>query len=245
LIAEYAAAGVGFWLLRRQIAHAIGFSRWSDILSVKHLSALMHSNSNIFIRTLCLVFSFAFFTAQGAKLGEIILAANTILLQLHSIMAYGLDGFAHAAEALTGSAYGAKNEHRFRDAVRITTKWAASLALFLAIIYFALGTQILELFSNQQTILATAAVFLPWMIIAPIVSVWSFQFDGIFIGVGHTREMRNAMLVSTTGYLGLIWLLLPSMGNHGLFLALTLFMILRALTLWYYFPGISRSIHNQ
>lgn len=244
LIAEYTAAILGCWLMRDHIFGAINLSDRSEIFSFKHYTALMRTNSHIFVRTLCLVFSFAFFTAQGAKLGEMILAANTILLQLQSIMAYGLDGFAHAAEALTGSAYGAKNESRFRDAVRITTKWAVALAACLSTIYFALGDQILGLFSNQHAILATAATYLPWMIVSPLVSVWSFQLDGIFIGVGHTRQMRNAMLVSTLGYLGLVWLLLPYLGNHGLFLALTLFMMLRAVTLWYYFPGIIRSISD-
>ena len=87
-----------------------------------------------------------------------------------------------------------------------------------------------------------AATFLPWMILSPLISVWSFQLDGIFIGVGHTREMRNAMVVSTLFYLALVWLLLPLFGNHGLYLALTLFMIFRALSLWYYFPAIGNAI---
>ncbi|MBX2884961.1 MAG: MATE family efflux transporter [Granulosicoccus sp.] len=242
LIAEYLAALVGLWILRKPLILAIQNVALSEALSLKPMLELMQSNTHILVRTLCLVFSFAFFTAQGAKLGEIILAANAILLHLQSIMAYGLDGFAHAAEALTGSAYGAKNRNRFRQAVKITTLWAGLTAVLTGLIYMLFGEQILGLFSNQSMVLSAAITFLPWMIVSPLISVWSFQLDGVFIGTGHTRAMQNAMLISTGGFLLLVWLLLPTLGNHGLFLALSLFMCLRALTLWVYYPGILHHI---
>ncbi|MGI9317459.1 MAG: MATE family efflux transporter [bacterium] len=242
LIAEYIAAALGFWILRKQFRIALANPNWPQILEITPVLQLLRSNSHIFIRTLCLVFSFAFFTAQGARLGEMILAANTILLHLQSIMSYGLDGFAHAVEALAGSAYGAHNRSRFRQAVTLTTWWAAAAAIITSLIYLFLGDEILTLFSNQESVITLASSFLPWMIIAPIISVWSFQLDGIFIGAGHTLEMRNAMIVSTLGYLALAWFLLPLLGNHGLFLALSLFMLLRALSLYYYYPGIKRAI---
>ena len=242
LIAEYIAALLGFWFLRKHFAAAIKYPDWGQILALAPMLQLLQSSSHIFIRTLCLVFSFAFFTAQGARLGDLVLAANSILLHLQSIMAYGLDGFAHAVEALAGSAYGAHNREKFRRAVTLTTGWAAVAAVVTSLIYLLLGDTILSLFSNQEAVLSMASAFLPWMIVAPVISVWSFQLDGIFIGVGHTREMRNAMIVSTLGYLALVWLLLPLLGNHGLFLALTLFMLLRALSLYFYFPGIKRAI---
>ena len=242
LIAEYCAAILGLWLLRHRIIRIRNQSTFKELVAIQPLLALMQSNGHIFVRTICLVFSFAFFTAQGAKLGELVLAANTILMHLHSIMAYGLDGFAHAAEALAGSAYGAKNPKRFHRVVRLTTAWAAVLAICIGSFYLILGEQILGLFSNQQEVLQMAVSFLPWMIIAPMISIWSFQLDGIFIGVGHTKEMRNAMLLSTLLYLALVWALLPLMGNHGLFLSLTLFMLLRAVTLGYYYPQISKAM---
>ena len=242
LIAEYSAAALGLWILRKRFVEALRNPEWRQILAFAPVLQLLRSSSHIFVRTLCLVFSFAFFTAQGARLGDLVLAANSILLHLQSIMAYGLDGFAHAVEALAGSAYGAHNRARFSRAVAMTTGWAAVAAVITSAIYLLLGDTILSLFSNQESVLNMAASFLPWMIIAPVISVWSFQLDGIFIGVGHTREMRNAMVVSTLGYLALVWLLLPLLGNHGLFLALSLFMLLRALSLYYYFPGIKRAI---
>ena len=242
LIAEYFAVFVGAWLLRDLLKATIKQSNWKAVLSFNAMLELMQTNSNIFVRTLCLVFSFSVFTAQSAKLGEVVLAANTILLHFNSIMAYALDGFAHAAEALAGSAYGANNKTKFKSAVKFTTAWAVAISILLGIVYYLFGAQILQLLSDQQEVLAMANIYLPWMVIAPIISVWSFQLDGVFIGVSHSREMRNAMVISTVGYLLLTWMLLPIYGNHGLYMALSLLMILRALTLWFYYPGISRRL---
>ena len=238
LIAEYFAAICGFILLREPLVIALRQINWQRLLERGALLELMHANGNIFVRTLCLVFSFAYFTAQSAKFGEVVLAANAILMHLQSIMAYGLDGFAHAAEALTGSAYGAAKRQDFSRAVRLTNIWAGIMAAIVSLLYLIFGSFILGLFSNIQAVIETALIYLPWMIIAPLISVWSFQFDGIFIGVGYTREMRNAMLVSTALYLVLLNLLLPYWGNHGLFIALSLFMLIRALTLGFYYPNI-------
>jgi len=175
-------------------------------------------------------------------MGEVVLAANAILLHLQSIMAYALDGFAHAAEALTGSAYGAKKRDLFKRAVRLTTLWAFIIAMLISAFYFLFGDSILGLFTNIEAVTDSAKVYLPWMIIAPIVSVWSFQLDGIFIGVSYTKEMRNAMIISMLVYLALLQLLIPQWGNHGLFLGLSLFMIIRAITLGFYYPRIIRKL---
>jgi len=242
LIAEYLAAACGFYMLRHQITTALQQFSWTKILERKAITVLMKANSDIFIRTLCLVFSLSYFTAQSAKMGEVILAANAILLHLQSIMAYGLDGFAHAAEALTGSAYGAKRRDTFIRAVKLTTVWGFVVAVFVCFIYFVFGEYILGLFTNIDEVLATAKIYLPWMIITPIISIWSFQLDGIFIGASYTKEMRNAMLLSMLIYLGLLQLLIPQWGNHGLFLGLSLFMMVRAITLGFYYPRIVKAI---
>jgi len=243
LIAEYTAAACGFYLLRDQIKTALNQFNWSKILERNAIMVLMKANSDIFIRTLCLVFSFSYFTAQSAKMGEVILASNAILLHLQSIMAYGLDGFAHAAEALTGSAYGAKKREEFKRAVKLTSLWAFIIAVFISLIYLLFGNYILSFFTSIDAVLVSAKTYLPWMIITPIVSIWSFQLDGIFIGASYTKEMRNAMIVSMLIYLALLQILIPQWGNHGLFLGLSLFMIIRAITLRVYYPRIVRAIH--
>ncbi len=123
--------------------------------------------------------------------------------------------------------------------------WAALVALFTGLLYWVFGEAIIGLFTNIDTVIASAVHYLPWMIVAPLISVWSFQLDGIFIGTGHTREMRNAMIVSLLVYLALLQLTIPVFGNHGLFLGLSVFMLIRALTLIFYFRGIESAIRNN
>ncbi len=244
LIAEYLAMFFGFYLLRRQLRLALQRYDRARLLDRKALLSLFHANGNIFVRTLCLLFAFSYFTARGAQQGEVILAANAILLHLQSMMAHGLDGFATAAEALTGSAYGAGKRRLFRRAVVLTSFWAAFIALLTGLVYLALGETIIGFFTSIEAVADTALRYLPWMVAAPIVSIWSFQLDGIFIGTGHTREMRNAMIVSLLAYLALLQWTIPAYGNHGLFLGLMFFMLIRALSLLFYFPGIEAAIRS-
>ena len=245
LIAEYLAVCFGVYFLRHQIRQAFELIDIKRLLDRTALKKLFQANSDIFIRTLGVTFAFAYFTAESARLGEVILAANAILMHLQSIMAYTLDGFAHAAEALTGSAYGASKRKEFKRAVLLTSYWAAIMAFIITLIYWMFGSAILSLFTDIDSVLQISNLYLPWLIILPLLSIWSFQFDGIFIGSGYTREMRNAMVVSVVAYLALLSFLVPWLGNHGLFLGLSLFMVLRAVTLAFYYPRILRSFSNQ
>ena len=244
LIAEYVAMLFGFYLLRLPLKTALEHYDRARLFERGALLKLFHANLNIFIRTLCLLFAFSYFTAMGARQGEVILAANAVLMHFHSIMAYALDGFAHAVEALAGSAYGAGRRALFRRAVYLTSIWGIFAALLAGLIYFVFGEAIIGLFTSINSVAETAAAYLPWMIIAPIVSVWSFQLDGIFIGTGHTREMRNAMIFSMLAYLALLQWTIPAFGNHGLFLGLTFLMLIRAASLLFYFPGVERAIET-
>ncbi len=242
VIAEYLAMLVGFYLLRTPIRNALEHANRARLLERSALVRLFKANADIFVRTLCLLFAFAYFTAKSASQGEVILAANAILLHLQSIMAYGLDGFAHAVEALAGSAYGAGRQRVFRRAVMLTSFWGAVIALLVGVAYYLFGETIIGLFTSIDSVSETALRYLPWMVVAPILSVWSFQLDGIFIGTGHTREMRNAMIFSLLAYLALLQLSMPMLGNHGLFLGLAFLMVIRALSLLFYFPGIEAAM---
>jgi len=245
LIAEYLAVFLGFWLLRKPLAKAYRQLSWARLLERSAILALMKANGDIFVRTLCLVFSFGYFTAKSASMGDVILAANAILMHLQSILAYALDGFAHAAEALVGSAYGGGKQAQFKRAIKLTTIWGLVCALLISLVFWLFGGFILQWFTSIDAVLITATKYYPWTIIAPIVAIWSSQLDGIFIGTGYTREMRNAMIVSMLMYFGLLAILVPMLGNHGLFLSLTLFMILRALTLCYYYPSIVKGMDHK
>ena len=149
VIAEYMAVASGIYLLRQPLKTALSNVNWRRVLDYGAMKHMMTINSHIFIRTLCLVFSFAFFTTQSAKLGTVVLAANTVLLHLQSIMAYALDGFAHSAEALAGSAYGAKNRAQFSRAVALTTFWSGVMSALVALGYALFGTTILGWFTDK------------------------------------------------------------------------------------------------
>jgi MATE family, multidrug efflux pump len=242
LIAEWSAALLGLALVGRRIARSpAGAAR---VFDGARLLRMVRVNGDIFVRTLCLVTAFAWFTAQGARMGDVQLAANAILLNFQTFMAYGLDGFAHAAEALVGSAIGARDRDAFRAAVVTSTKWAAIIAGGFTLVYLGAGGALIRTLTGIETVRASAAAFLPWAIAAPIVSVWSFQLDGIFIGATRTAEMRNGMIVALAGFLALTAVLVPLWGNHGLWLAFLLFMALRALTLAVFLPRIARALQT-
>ncbi len=241
LIAETGAAALGIAVVSRAVAQGGGRWDWSRLRRRDRVVALFRVNLDIFLRTLALIFAFSYFTAQGAKMGDITLAANAILMHLLTMMAYGLDGFSHAAEILAGSALGARSRAAFLGAVRSATIWGFGCAVVVALAYAALGPQIIGLFTVLPEVRATAEAFLPWIVLSPLVSVWSFLLDGIFIGTTRTAAMRNAMAVSLLAYLSACWLLVPALGNHGLWLAFTLFMAARAVTLGVAFPRLLRA----
>ena len=241
LIAETSAAALGIAVVGRAVARSGGRWNWSRLRRRDRVVALFRVNLDIFLRTLALIFAFSYFTALSAKMGDITLAANAILLHLWTMMAYGLDGFSHAAEILAGSARGARSRAAFLGAVRSATIWGFGCAVVVALAYAALGPRIIGLFTVLPEVRATAEAFLPWIVLSPLVSVWSFLLDGIFIGTTRTAAMRNAMAVSVLAYLSACWLLVPALGNHGLWLAFTLFMAARAVTLAVAFPRLLRA----
>ena len=242
VISEYLAFAVGVIVIRSNLNRiGTGLVR-HRILDKDKIKALLHVNFNIFIRTLCLVFAFAYFTAKGTYFGETVLAANAVLLHFQHILAYGLDGFAHAVEALAGSAYGARDKKAFRSAAYYTTLWALVLAGIYTLVYGLLGMQITRILTSIDAVQIVVADYMPWILILPLISVWSFQLDGIFVGTTRTVEMRNAMIVSLAVYLGSVWIMVPILGNHGLWLSLVVFMLVRTLTLGMKLPSIAEAL---
>ncbi len=242
LIAEWSALALAIRIIGGALGTYGGTWRRDRILDGARLAALVRINADIFVRTLCLVSAFAWFTARGAVMGDLVLAANAVLLNFQTFMAYGLDGFAHASEALVGSAIGARDARLLRRAVRIATLWAFGVAILFTLVYLGAGRLIIAGLTSIPEVRATARAFLPWIVVSPLISVWGFQLDGIFIGATRTAEMRNGMLVSLGAFLASGWLLMPRLGNHGLWLALMIFMVARATTLGLYFPRIARGL---
>ena len=197
---------------------------------------------NIMVRTLAALFVFVYFTAVGVRFGNVILAANAVLMHLFSLLSLGLDGFAHTVEALGGSAYGRRDLRSFRLSVKVSTQWAAIVSVAFALAYWLGGTLFIDVITNIESVRLASREYLWWLIGLPLVSIWGFQLDGIFIGATHSREMRDGMLLSLMVFLGVVWVAEPLWGNHGLWFALVVFMIARALTLGLWYPRIEHSI---
>ncbi len=242
LTADWLAAIAGAAVLTRLMPRREFAVDRKRLLAPDRMWALLRVNANIMVRTLCLIFAFFYFTAQGTRLGEQTLAANAVLMHMQHFLAYGLDGFAHAAEALAGGAFGAGRLRQFRSAVRATTLWATVVAVGYALVYATFGDAIVSLMTDIEPVRQRANEFLPWLVVLPLLSVWSFQLDGIFIGATRTTEMRNGMIISLAVYLSGAWVLVPLLGNHGLWLALSVFMISRAVTLALWYPRIEREL---
>ena len=242
VVAEYVALALGLWLVRRHAQRLGGVWDLRRSLQRDKLLALFRVNRDIFIRTLCIELAFLLFARQSAQLGDGVLAANQILLRFLEFTAYGLDGFAYAAEALVGSAKGAGSPRDFDLAVRISTLWAGVLAVLLCLIYWVLGREAIALLTDLQDVRMLADALLIYAALLPIISVWAYQLDGIFIGTTRTAEMRNAMLISLLAYIPLAIWLTELWGNDGLWLALLALMGVRALALVIYYPALRRSI---
>ena len=231
VISEVSAAIFGIWLALRTARTLGGSWRWDLVRQWNRLKRMMTLNRDILFRTLCLEAAFIIFMAIGARMGDTVLAANAVLFLFQGLMAYGLDGFAHAVETLSGHAYGARNLRQFKGAVRATTIWSIGFSVPVAITFWFLGDIAINVMSKTQEVRDVAYVYLPWIAVLPILSVWSFQLDGIFFGMTRAGDMRNAMFVSLVVFVVGVAVLVEPLGNHGLWLAFSIFMVARGLTL--------------
>ncbi len=214
---ETAGLIAGSWLAYRVLRAYPAAWKARQLRDLRSWLELIAVNGNILIRTLCLMVSFALFTVLGARLGAVVLAANALLLNLQSILSYGLDGFAHAAEAIAGRAWGQRALADFRAAVNTVLIWSLGIAGGFTLLYWLAGRGLINLLTDLPDVRAAAYAFLPWMVLSPLVSVWSFVYDGVFIGATWAREMRNAMLIATFGvFVPLSIWLINLWGNHGL-----------------------------
>ncbi|QCX51319.1 MATE family efflux transporter [Ralstonia pseudosolanacearum] len=210
----------------------------AELLARDAWRRLMGLNADIFLRTACLLAAFGWFAHAGAQQGDVILAANALLLNFLTFMAYGLDGFAHAAEALVGAALGARDGRALRSAIRVSTLWSVLGAALFSLVYAVAGGTIIGWLTDQPAVREAARHALVWAALLPVVSVWGFQFDGVFIGATRTRELLLTMAFSALVFGLLAVALLPRWGNPGLWFAMLAFMALRGMTLGMLLPRV-------
>jgi len=247
-IAEICGLMMGLYMARREIIERGGLRKSAltkaALLDRTALSKLGVTNSNIFIRTMCLTTGFSFFGWQAANQGADFLASNHILLQFINMVALVLDSFAHVAEAAVGSAYGAKSKARFTRAVKLTSEFAIIAALLCSVIIFIGGPALIDLITTDAGVREAAKTYLPWCALTPLLGVAAFQLDGIFIGVTHTAAMRNAGIAALVIYIAAHFALYPVFGPHGIWMAFLVYYIARAVTLGAAYPKILTAINT-
>jgi MATE family multidrug resistance protein len=239
LIAEWGGLALGLYLCR-QVFRGLALSWWQQIANRRRVIYMMQVNGDILIRSVLLQAGFVSFLFFGAELGDVTLAANQVLLQFVYLASYAMDGFVFAAESLVGQAMGARAVAQLRRGASVAAVWAFGTAFALAAGFWIMGPFVIDVMAKDPAVQQAARLYLPHMVAAPLLGALAWMLDGVFIGATRTKDMRNMMVLSFLGYCGLVLLLLPSFGNHGLWMAMNGFFILRGVSLALRYPALER-----
>ncbi|MCD8183776.1 MAG: MATE family efflux transporter [Bacteroides sp.] len=219
---------------------------WRKVWEKGAMVRFFQVNRDIFLRTLCLVAVTLFFTSAGASQGEIILAVNTLLMQLFTLFSYVMDGFAYAGEALSGRYIGARNREAFSDTTRRLFVWGGVMAVLFTLVYALGGNAFLGLLTDDREVIAAADTYFYWALTIPAAGIAAFIWDGIFIGATATREMLLSMAVAAVGFFALYFGLRPGLANHALWLAFLAYLFLRGVVQTALSRRVvSRAFHNH
>ncbi|MGY2238071.1 MATE family efflux transporter [Pseudomonas gingeri] len=230
VIAEWSGALLGLALTGNALRTYPGKVAWAALALWQNWRPLLTVNRDIFIRSMALQSVFFLITVQGARLGDATVAANALLLNGLLLTAHALDGLAHAVEALCGHAIGARERQTLRRSLVVAAGWSLLASLAFALLFLLGGHLFIALQTDIPSVRETAFGYLPYLAVLPLIAVWSYLLDGLFIGATRAREMRDAMLLSVLLSLPVAWVL-SGYGNHGLWISFLLFMLLRSLTL--------------
>ncbi len=233
LIAQYAGLVMAWLLWLRYYGRLRKIRvRMKDVLTNGAMSRFFRVNRDIFLRTLCLVAVTVFFTSSGARQGDVVLAVNTLLMQLFTLFSYVMDGFAYAGEALTGRYVGAHNDEGLRRMVSRLFRWGWVLSLLFTVLYALGGKAFLSLLTDNATVVRSAAAYYAWVLAVPLAGFAAFLWDGILIGATATRAMLRSMLVASAAFFTLYYMCRDAMGNHALWMAFIAYLALRGLVQW-------------
>lgn len=235
------------WLHYRKRMTRISLAEVFDLAALKEFFSI---NSDIIVRTLCIVATYTFFTAASARMGDdVILAVNTILLELFTLFSYMTDGFAYAAEALTGRFIGARDGRSLRKCVKLCMVWSIIVGVGYSALYTGFWRELLGLFiedgaENTALILDYVGRYIGWIIAIPLAASLPFMMDGVMVGATQSRIMRNSMIIATAIYFAIFFSLRPIIGNNALWLAFTSYMALRGV-LQYFMSDRLKTIYRQ
>lgn len=229
LIAQYAGFFMAIWLYMRHYRTPEQRIAWKTIWQRQAMYRFFRINRDIFFRTLCLVIVTLFFTSAGAAQGEIVLAVNTLLMQLFTLFSYIMDGFAYSGEALAGRYIGARDKSRLHATVRLLFYWGLGLSLVFTLLYAIGGKGFLELLTNETAVIHAADIYFYWALAIPLAGFSAFLWDGVFIGATATRPMLYSMLVASACFFGVYYAFHSLLGNHALWLAFLVYLSLRGI----------------
>lgn len=235
LIAQYCGLTLAIILFFKKYRSYLKYWNYQAMMKLTALKRFFLVNRDIFIRTLFLVITLSFFTAESASISDEVLAANTILLQFFFIYSYLIDGFAYAAEALVGKQIGARDGSKLKLIIQNLFKWGLGISVLFTAIYFLSGKSILYIITNDAKVIADATPYLIWVVSIPLLTFAAFIWDGIFIGATASSSLRNSMFISTVIiFFPFYYLVGINYGNHGLWMSLMLFMVSRGLVLTFF-----------
>jgi len=241
VIAEWGGLALGLWFCRDAF-RVPAWRDWPRVFDPVRLRVMAMVNGDILLRSLMLQAVFVSFLFLGAGFGDVTLAANQVLMQFLNVTAHALDGFAFAAEAIVGRACGARDLPVLRRGAVLASAWALGVCLGIATLYAALGGVAIDLMTTAPEVREAARVFLPYAVAAPLLGLAPFMLDGVFIGATRTRDMRNMMALSLLLYGLAVAVLVPPLGNHGLWAALLLSFVARGVTLGLRYPALERGV---
>jgi len=246
VISEYVTLFAGLWYLRHVITAAVQeglIGQW--LFNRDDLLRYFRISRDLFIRTLCLTFAFYWMSVLSSRQGVVLLAANTVLLHMVHFASYCMDGFSDACEALTGFAIGRRSNVLLQRAVRAAVVLGAITACIFAGIFVVAGPSIISLLTIDEATRDAAARWLPWVVAAPLIGIWSFLLDGIFIGATQTASMRNSMLISLALFMLTAITVVPVWGNTGIWIAYFVLLIARTATLMLAWPRVVAATSND
>lgn len=229
VLAQYSGLLLAIIIWVRRYGHFWHDIRWRAALQWRKMIRFFQVNADIFLRSLCMIAVFTFIPYISSSMGDEILAANTLLMQLFTLTSYVMDGFAYAGESLVGKYVGAKDRFKLRLTIRYLMCWGVALAVVFTLLFVFGGEMLLRILAKDEAVIGTAMIYMFWTYLLPFTGFAAFIYDGIYIGATATAAMRNVMFVATAIFFIIYYALAAHWGNHALWFAFIVFLIFRGL----------------